>query len=194
MGGHCLSFSLMADPYWQMKERCFSVHNHDFWITCLPRTPSVCALLTKAGKGLCTKSKIIFLYKEIQLPLLHIGEERQEPRLESSTFSFLSARTFAGSWMLLRGQGISVARASAAQEAWHLLLHLHFNLHVHLHLLSHGRAVCERRQFTTRVFTVAVTLWASPFPQNSNAGVPDTMLTGSPPNTEDGQNIIFPSD
>lgn len=31
---------------------------------------------------------------------------------------------------------------SAAQEAWHLRLHLHFNLHVHLH----GKPVCDGRQ------------------------------------------------
>lgn len=45
---------------------------------------------------------------------------------------------------------------------------------------------------TTGVFTVAVVLGASPSPQNSNADVPDTIWISL--DTEDGQNIIFPSD
>lgn len=40
----------------------------------------------KLGKGCAQGAEIIFLYEEILLPRLHIGEERQEPRLESSIF------------------------------------------------------------------------------------------------------------
>lgn len=46
-----------------------------------------CVLHTpKLGVGCAHSAEIAFLWKEIQLPLIHIGKERQELRLKSNNF------------------------------------------------------------------------------------------------------------